>query len=92
MYTKDIGDPGAYDPFSGSSVSSQKTFNKTQQTGIGGFGTTSKRAAFSTVSEAPGPGAYDARVLAPHSASSFSFSFRCYLFFFSFLFSFLFLR
>jgi len=62
MCTKDVGDPGAYDPFSGSSLSAQKTFNKTQQTGIGGFGTTSKRAEFSTVSEAPGPGAYDARV------------------------------
>ena len=59
--TKDVGDPGAYDPYSGSSVSAQKTFNKTQQTGTGGFGTTSKRAEFSTVSEAPGPGAYDAR-------------------------------
>jgi len=61
--TKDVGDPGAYKPFDTTDLASKtsKTFNKSGQAGLGGFGTTSKRAALSAISDAPGPGSYDTK-------------------------------
>ena len=57
----EVGDPGAYDPYSGSSLAAQtsKSFNKAVQRGAGGFGTSAKRSELSVPSDAPGPGAYD---------------------------------
>lgn len=57
---KDVGDPGAYDPYgTGGIGSSQKSFNKSIASGASGFGTTTKRSSLATVSDVPGPGAYD---------------------------------
>ena len=60
---KDVGDPGLYNPTAGADLASKtsKTFNKSQQRGTGGFGTTSKRAELSQVVDNPGPGAYDSK-------------------------------
>merc|ERR1719291_1296596 len=60
---KDVGDPGAYNPSNGAdlAMTAAKSFNKSQQGGVGGFGTTSKRADLSAISDAPGPGQYDSK-------------------------------
>jgi len=61
---REVGDPGAYEPYSNMTVSSQsaRSFNKSQQTGSGAFGTKTKRPELSTPNEAPGPGTYDAKL------------------------------
>ena len=61
---KEVGDPGAYNPYDNSTLSAQtsKSFNKSQQTGAGGFGTKVKRAELSVPNDAPGPGTYDAKL------------------------------
>ena len=61
---REVGDPGAYNPYDNTSMSAQtaKSFNKSQQTGAGGFGTKVKRAELSAQNDAPGPGTYDARL------------------------------
>merc|ERR1719446_2046909 len=60
---KEVGDPGLYNPFESTSlsVSMSKSFNKSQQSGSGNFGTKTKRAELSVANDAPGPGTYDAR-------------------------------
>ena len=60
---KEVGDPGLYNPFEGSSLSANmsKSFNKSQQSGSGNFGTRTKRAELSVPNDAPGPGTYDAK-------------------------------
>jgi len=61
---KEVGDPGAYNPYDNSTLAAQtsKSFNKSQQTGAGGFGTKVKRAELSVPNDAPGPGTYDAKL------------------------------
>merc|ERR1719446_1583686 len=60
---KEVGDPGLYNPFESTSlsVSMSKSFNKSQQSGSGNFGTRTKRAELSVPNDAPGPGTYDAK-------------------------------
>ena len=58
-----MGDPGAYDPHSGSELaqSATKSYAKSMQAGTGGFGSSAPaRAPLSVTTDAPGPGAYDA--------------------------------
>ena len=61
---KEVGDPGAYNPYDNTTLAAQtsKSFNKSQQTGAGGFGTKVKRAELSVPNDAPGPGTYDAKL------------------------------
>jgi len=61
---KEVGDPGAYNPFDNTTMAAEtsKSFNKSQQTGAGGFGTKVKRAELSVPNDAPGPGTYDAKL------------------------------
>merc|ERR1719446_1165816 len=60
---KEVGDPGLYNPYEASSLSASmsKSFNKSQQSGSGNFGTRTKRAELSVPNDAPGPGTYDAK-------------------------------
>merc|ERR1719446_62039 len=60
---KEVGDPGLYNPFESTSlsVSMSKSFNKSQQSGSGNFGTRTKRAELSVPNDAPGPGTYDSK-------------------------------
>ena len=60
---RDVGDPGAYHPYENLTVAkqSQRSFNKSQQTGAGGFGTKVRRAEMHIPNDSPGPGTYDAR-------------------------------
>ena len=60
---KEVGDPGLYNPYENSSLSAtnSKSFNKSQQSGTGNFGTRTKRAELSVPNDAPGPGTYDAK-------------------------------
>ena len=60
---KEVGDPGLYNPFEGKGVSglAGQSFNKSQQSGTGNFGTRTKRAELSVPNDAPGPGTYDAK-------------------------------
>ena len=64
MSLKEVGDPGAYNPYDNTTLAAQtsKSFNKSQQTGAGGFGTKVKRAELSVPNDAPGPGTYDAKL------------------------------
>merc|ERR1719174_2310544 len=52
---KEVGDPGLYNPFESTSlsVSMSKSFNKSQQSGSGNFGTRTKRAELSVPNDAP---------------------------------------
>ena len=61
---KEVGDPGAYNPYDNTTLAAatSKSFNKSQQTGAGGFGTKVKRAELSVPNDAPGPGTYDAKL------------------------------
>ena len=59
-----MGDPGAYDPYANSDLASNagKSYAKSMQSGTGGFGSSAPaRAPLSSVIDAPGPGAYDAK-------------------------------
>ena len=60
---KDAGDPGLYNPYEGGGIGSQsvRSFNKSQQSGAGNFGTRTKRAELSVPNDAPGTGTYDAK-------------------------------
>eukprot|EP00966_Prymnesium_polylepis_P145338 3356385-Prymnesium_polylepis.1 len=60
---KEVGDPGLYNPTEHSSLASTmtKSFNKSQQSGSGNFGTRTKRAELSVPNDAPGPGTYDSK-------------------------------
>ena len=60
---KEVGDPGLYNPYEGASLAANmsKSFNKSQQSGSGNFGTRTKRAELSVPNDAPGPGTYDAK-------------------------------
>ena len=60
---KGNGDPGAYNPYDHMTIGSvsHRSFNKSQQTGAGGFGSKVKRAELSVPNDAPGPGTYDAK-------------------------------
>jgi len=74
---REQGDPGAYNPYDNTSMASKtsQSFNKSQQTGAGGFGTKVKRPELSTPNEAPGPGTYDARLPAsPESKQGSAFA------------------
>ena len=55
-YLREMGDPGSYDPYSHLNMGSQsaRSFNRTQQSGTGRFGSGSKRGEFAT---GIGPGA-----------------------------------
>ena len=57
------GDPGAYNPYDGSTMAavSSRSFNKSQQVGASGFLSKTRRAELSTPNDAPGPGTYDAK-------------------------------
>jgi len=61
---KEVGDPGSYNPYDNMTLaaSTSKSFNKSQQTGAGGFGTKVKRAELSVPNDSPGPGTYDAKL------------------------------
>jgi hypothetical protein len=61
---REVGDPGAYHPYDGITVahSSRRSFNKSQMTGAGGFGSKVKRAELSSPNDAPGPGTYNAKL------------------------------
>ena len=61
---REVGDPGSYNPYDNMGVAAQSTrsFNKSQSTGSGGFGTKTRRAELSTPNDAPGPGTYDAKL------------------------------
>jgi len=61
---REQGDPGSYNPYDNRSMASNasRSFNRSQQTGAGGFGSKVKRAELSTPNEAPGPGTYDAKL------------------------------
>ena len=50
---------GAYNPYDSSSMAASvsRSFNTSQATGAGGFGSKVKRKEFLPVSDAPGPGA-----------------------------------
>lgn len=60
---KDVGDPGAYNPYAESSLSAAgKTFNRSIAAGAGFFGSTSTRGIVSPPvqgKDSPGPCAYD---------------------------------
>lgn len=58
---REVGDPGAYNPYDSSSMAAQtsKSFNRSAQRGAGGFGTNAKRTELTVPSDAPGPGAYE---------------------------------
>ena len=74
---REQGDPGAYNPYSSSSVVAQssRSFNKSQQTGAGGFGTKSKRPTLSVPSDSPGPGTYDSKLpISPEAKQGSSFA------------------
>jgi len=60
---KEVGDPGLYNPYENTSLATtmSKSFNKSQQSGAGNFGTRTKRAELSVPNDAPGPGTYDAK-------------------------------
>lgn len=57
------GDPGAYNPFEGTTIAaaSSRSFNKSQQLGASGFGSKTKRAELTVPNDSPGPGTYDAK-------------------------------
>ena len=73
-----MGDPGAYDAYASSDLASNagKSYAKSMQSGTGGFGSSAPaRAPLSSVIDAPGPGAYDAkRPSKPEAAQSSSFA------------------
>lgn len=74
---REVGDPGAYQPYNGNELAntSRRTFNKSQMTGAGGFGTRTKRAELTKPNDAPGPGTYDAKLPeAPEAKQGSSFA------------------
>eukprot|EP00325_Prymnesiales_sp_UTEX-LB-985_P031446 CAMPEP_0174717508 /NCGR_PEP_ID=MMETSP1094-20130205/26468_1 /TAXON_ID=156173 /ORGANISM="Chrysochromulina brevifilum, Strain UTEX LB 985" /LENGTH=243 /DNA_ID=CAMNT_0015917435 /DNA_START=69 /DNA_END=800 /DNA_ORIENTATION=- len=74
---REAGDPGAYEPYSTMNVASKsaQSFNRSQQTGAGGFGTKSKRAELSVATDSPGPGTYDGKLpTSPEAKQGSSFA------------------
>jgi len=74
---KEVGDPGLYNPYENTSLgaSMSRSFNKSQQSGSGNFGSRTKRAELNVPNDAPGPGTYDAREPArPEAKQSSAFA------------------
>eukprot|EP00966_Prymnesium_polylepis_P331549 7387125-Prymnesium_polylepis.1 len=74
---KEVGDPGMYSPFEGTGVGARatKSFNKSQQSGAGSFGSRTRRAELSSPNDAPGPGTYEAKEAAkPEAKQGSSFA------------------
>ena len=74
---REVGDPGSYHPHECTTVAynSSRSFNKSQQTGAGGFGTKVRRAEMHVPNDAPGPGTYDAQLpTSPEAKQSSAFA------------------